>query len=92
MIGLLDCQGNPVQLRRLYEDRKCLIYSDWCFVWDCSEPNGTISFAYDNGRIKTFSLVDASQFTRGLRMLGEEAQGNFDSIRSRVEGLVKMVA
>ena len=92
MIKLLDYQGNPIQLRRLYEDRRCQIYSDWCFVLDFSERSGTVSFAYDDGRIKTFSLAEASQFTRGLRVLGEENQRNFDTIRLRVEGLVKAVA
>lgn len=91
MTKLLDYHGNPIQLRRLYEDRGCQIYVDWCFVWNFSEEKGEISFAYYDGRIKTFPLAEASQFARGLRILVEENQRNFESIRLRVKGLAKIV-
>lgn len=93
MIDLLDRDGNPIQLRKLYEDRACLIASDWCYVRSFSEQDGTITFAYQDGRIKTFPFAQAPQFTKHLQFLNDDlSQRNFDSIRLRVEGLARAVA
>jgi len=93
MIDLLDRDGNPIQLRKLYEDRACPIASDWCYVHSFSEPDETITFAYQDGRIKTFPFARAPEFTKHLQFLNDDlSQRNFDAIRSTVEGLLKMVA
>ncbi len=92
MADLLDRQGKPIQLRKLYEDKACQVYDDWCFVSNLSESEETITFTYSGGNTRTLPLSEAPRFTRNLSLLDEQCQENFGSIRLRTTGLVEKVA
>ena len=80
MPDLLDYDRNPIQIGKLYEDKICPVFNDWCFVSHLSTAKGTITFTYDGGYQKQFLLSNAPEFTKHLRLLDDLAQTNFESI------------